>query len=91
MKYLQLKKNNMKIPPFIIELIQRAASSNPKFFKWIQLVSGIVAVIAFIPDLLTFLDITHPNWIDALNDKAVKVGALTAIIMAQLPNPSVKK
>ena len=81
----------MKIPPFIIELIQRALSSNPKFFKWIQIVSGIVAVIAFVPDVFAFLEIPSPSWLAVLNDKAIKVGALTAILMAQLPNPSVKK
>ena len=81
----------MKIPPVLIELLQRLLSENPKFFKWIQLVSGIVAIVAFVPDVLTFLDITHPSWLEVLNDKAVKVGALTAILMAQLPNPSNKK
>ena len=81
----------MKIPPVLIELLQRLLSENPKFFKWIQAVSAVVAVVAFIPDLFTFLDIPHPSWIEVLNDKAVKVGALTAVIMAQLPNPSVKQ
>lgn len=81
----------MKIPPVLIELLQRLLSENPKFFKWIQAISGIVAIVAFIPDVLTFLDIAHPSWIDVLNNAAVKVGALTAILMAQLPNPSDKK
>ena len=81
----------MKIPPVLIELLQRLLSENPKFFKWLQLVSALVAIIAFVPDLLSFLEITSPSWLSVLNDKAVKVGALTAIFMAQLPNPSVKK
>ena len=81
----------MKIPPVLIELLQRVLSDNPKFFKWIQLVSGIVAVIAFIPDVFAFLEIPSPSWLEVLHNSAIKVGALTAILMAQLPNPSVKK
>ena len=81
----------MKIPPVLIELLQRLLSENPKFFKWIQLVSGIVAVIAFVPDVFAFLEIPSPSWLEVLHSSAIKVGALTAILMAQLPNPSNKK
>lgn len=81
----------MKIPPVLIELLQRLLSENPKFFKWIQAVSAIVAVIAFIPDVFAFLEIPSPSWLEFLHSSAVKVGALTAILMAQLPNPSNKK
>ena len=76
----------MKIPPFIIELIQRVATNNPKFFKVIQVISAAVAVVSFIPDLLVYLDIASPSWLELLHDKAVKIGALTAVVMAQLPN-----
>ena len=81
----------MKIPPVVTELLQRIASDNPKFFKWVQVVSAIVAVIAFVPDVLGFLEIPAPSWIELLHDKAIKVGALTAILVAQLPNPNDKK
>jgi xanthine/uracil permease len=80
----------MKVPPVVIELFKRIASDNPSFFKWIQTISAVVAVVAFIPDLLAFLDIAAPSWLDVLHDKTVKVGALTAIIMAQLPNEQKK-
>lgn len=81
----------MKIPPVLLEFVKRIASDNPKFFKWVQVVSAIVAVIAFMPDLLGFLEIQTPSWLDILHDKAIKVGALTAILVAQLPNPQDKK
>ena len=81
----------MKIPPVLLEFMQRIASDNPKFFKWVQVVSAIVAVIAFVPDALGFLEIPVPSWLDILHDKAIKVGALTAILVAQLPNPNDKK
>lgn len=81
----------MKIPPVIIEFLQRVLSDNPKFFKWVQVVSAIVAVIAFMPDLFGFLEIPAPSWLSVLHDKAIKAGALTAILVAQLPNPNDKK
>ena len=81
----------MKIPPVLIELLQRLLSENPKFFKWIQAVSAVVAVVAFIPDLFAFLEIPAPSWLEVLHSSSIKVGALTAVIMAQLPNPSNKK
>jgi len=80
----------MKVPPVVIELFKRIASDNPKFFKWVQALSAIVAVVAFIPDLLAFLDIAVPSWLDVLHDKTVKVGALISIFIAQLPNADKK-
>lgn len=80
----------MKVPPVVIELLQRIASDNPKFFKWVQVISAVVAVVAFIPDLLAFLDIAAPSWLDVLHDKTVKVGALISIFIAQLPNADKK-
>ena len=76
------------MPPVVAEFIQRLLTENPEFFKWIQRVSAVIAVVAFIPDLLAYLEIPTPNWLDILHDKAIKIGALTAIIMAQLPNKS---
>ena len=76
------------IPPFIVELIQRVLNDNPSFFKWIQAISGVIATIAFLPDLLAYLEIQSPDWLTLLNNWAVKLSALTAIIMAQLPNKS---
>lgn len=81
----------MKVPPVLIELLQRIASDNPKFFKWLQAISAVVAVIAFVPDLLAYLEIPSPSWLEFLHNSSVKVGALTAILMAQLPNPADKK
>lgn len=80
----------MKVPPVVIELFKRIASDNPKFFKWVQFVSAVIGIIAFIPDLLAFLDIASPSWLEVLHTKAVKVGALISIFIAQLPNADKK-
>lgn len=79
------------LPPVLIELIQRLFASNPKFFKWVQYISGLVAGIAYLPDLAKFLAIPVPNWLSVLNVATVKVGALTAIVMAQLPNKDINE
>lgn len=78
----------MKIPSVVLELVQRLLTEKPEFFKWVQKVSALIAVVAFLPDLLAYLEIPVPNWLDILHDKAIKIGALTAIFMAQLPNKS---
>lgn len=80
----------MKVPSILTELLQRFATKNPKFFKWIQGISAAVAIVAFIPDLLAYLEIPSPTWLDFLHDRAIKIGALTAVIMAQLPNETKK-
>lgn len=76
----------MKIPPFLIELVQRFAKKNPLFFQYIQLASGIVALVAFLPDLAAFLDVKLPSFFEVLHDKTVKIGAFITILIAQLPN-----
>lgn len=81
----------MKIPSFLVELIQRLFKKNPAFFKKIQLAAGVVAVIAFMPDLLGYLEIGVPNWLHFLESKAVKIGSLITIVMAQIPNEDINK
>jgi len=77
---------NPVLPKFLVELIQRLASKSPKFFQVIQIISGIVAIIAFLPELLVYLSVAVPEWALTLNSLAMKVGALTALIVARLPN-----
>jgi len=79
------------LPPVLIELIQRIFASNPKFFKWVQYFSGIIALVAYLPDFAQFLSIPVPNWLTVLNIATVKAGAITAIIMAQLPNQDINE
>ena len=80
----------MKVPPFIIELVQRFATSNPVWAKRIQLASLIVGVLAWLPELFQFLEIQQSDWMEILHNKFVKIGSLLALIMAQLPNAEKK-
>jgi len=77
---------NPVLPNFLVELIQRLSSKSPKFFQAIQIISGVVAIIAFLPELLVYLSVSVPEWAFTLNSLAMKVGALTALIVARLPN-----
>lgn len=74
------------IPQPILELVSRLFKANPTFFKYVQLVAVVVACISFFPDLLSYLSIPSPHWLVAIDTVAVKVGALVAAFVAQLPN-----
>ena len=76
----------MKLPPFFVDTVKRFVTKNPKYFRHLQVASGIVAVIAFAPELLSYLEIDIPVWMHALESKFVKVGSLLTILIAQLPN-----
>lgn len=74
-----------------LQLLQRVFADNPKFFKVIQWVSITIAAISFLFDFLTETGVQIPNWLVWLNTTAIKVGAITAIIMAQLPNKDINQ
>lgn len=80
----------MKVPPFLTELLGRLISKNPKFFKIIQLLAGLLAAIAFLPELFVFLEIPAPAFLAVVATKSVKIGALITIVLAQLPNADPK-
>ncbi|MGN6476324.1 MAG: hypothetical protein ACTHKV_03790 [Flavipsychrobacter sp.] len=70
---------------FLAELITRLFSKSPKFFRIIQILSGAVVILSTVIDQLRTSGMVLPPWIDFLSATAVKIGGLTAIIMAQLP------
>ena len=76
----------MKVPPFISAALQRFFTANPLWAKRIQAASFALGVIAFIPDILTYLEIPSPTWIEFLHNKVVKIGALLSIVIMQIPN-----
>lgn len=77
------------MPPIIIETIQRFFTKNPTFFKYVQYISALVAVVAYLPDMFAFLSVDLPSWFALINAGSLKVGAFTAIIIAQLPNQDI--
>ncbi len=79
------------VPSFLVDLIQRLFTAKPQFFKYIQIFSGVIALIAFVPDIFAMLDINAPAWLSILNEKSIKAGALMTLLMAQLPNKQVNQ
>lgn len=75
----------MKFPPFILELISRLFSKNPKFFKIIQVISAIIAIITGLPEYLTSLGIVLPDNLITLENKTIAIASIVAMIIAQFP------
>jgi general stress protein CsbA len=74
------------LPKPILELVSRLFSKNPTFFKYVQVVSAIVLVVGYVPEIFNFLEITSPLWITKVVALSLKVGGFVAFLMAQLPN-----
>lgn len=74
-----------------VQFLQRLFTANPKFFKYVQYMSIVIAAISFLMDAFHQFGAAVPAWLQWLNTSAIKVSAITAIIMAQLPNKDVNK
>jgi hypothetical protein len=72
---------------FIAELIGRLFSKNPTFFKVIQVISAIVALITGLPEYLAKAGIDLGPKLLGLENKAIAIAALVALFIAQLPKP----
>lgn len=76
---------------FWISLIDRLLTSNPKFFKYIQWVSIVVAAITGLPGLLAWLHISVPDVILPFYNKTIAAAAFAAAVIARLPNEDKKE
>lgn len=81
----------MKVPIVLTELLQRFVTKNPIWAKRIQAASLIVGALAWLPELLQFLEIQQSAWMEIMHNKFVKIGSLLALIMAQYPNETKSK
>lgn len=70
---------------FFAELVGRLFSKTPAFFKVIQVVSTIVAVITGLPTILTSLSITLPSSITGLENNVVAICGLVSLFISSLP------
>jgi hypothetical protein len=70
---------------FLAELATRLFSGKPKFFaivQWISLiVGGISATVTYLKSNGTVI----PGWLDTVSGVNVVIGAIVAMIIAQLP------
>lgn len=74
---------------FWIDLVSRFFSDNPKFFKYIQYVSIVVAAITGLPELIGYFGITlSGKWL-VFENKTLAIAAIVAAFIAKLPNKDV--
>jgi hypothetical protein len=69
---------------FLKELIQRFFAKSPKFFKIIQVLSGIAFVITGFPMLIAEAGIVLPDNLVALQNKVVAVASIVSFIISKL-------
>lgn len=70
---------------FFAELVGRLFSKTPAFFKVIQVVSTIVAIVTGLPSIITSLGITLPSSITGLENTVVSIAGLVALFISSLP------
>ena len=75
---------------FFVEIIQRIAKDNPRFFKIIQYIAMSLAGAC---TALKFVDpTTHLPWfLFWIQSNTTLVASLVTVVMAQLPNKSVNE
>lgn len=74
----------MQVTDFLVDLVKRFLAKSPKFFKWIQVISLVTALVTGLPDLLETVGIVLPEKFAILQNKAVAIAALVATFIAQL-------
>lgn len=82
----------MKQKNFLLELLVRLSTKNPKFFRILQVIALILgALSAALVYLVDQSQVALPGFITWLQDSTVWVSSLVALILAQLPNPNPEK
>ncbi|MFZ1786719.1 MAG: hypothetical protein WAT92_00345 [Saprospiraceae bacterium] len=69
---------------FLAELILRFGSKSPSFFKIVQIIASILAVITGLPTALTALGLDLPDTWDSWIMKAVSAASIGALFIAKL-------
>lgn len=73
---------NQAIVKFLQETLQRIFQKSPTFFKWWQIITGVLTCIAGIPFLMTNLGITLPEPFATMSNKAVTFAGGGAFFMS---------
>lgn len=71
---------------FIPELLVRLISEKPSFFTTIQIISGVIGGLSWTFTKLHEYGLSLPPSLAWIEGGAMQLGAITAIVMAQLPN-----
>jgi len=71
---------------FASELALRLFSEKPQFFSILQWVAAAVGAISGLISYLESVGKEIPAWLHTIGNVNVTIAAITAVIMAQLPN-----
>lgn len=80
-----MKKDSSQIISFIVELYKRFGLKSPKFFQVIQFIGIIATAIAWVPDLLQYLDIIPNEIYSKTLEVSLKVAGIITWVIAKLP------
>ena len=70
---------------FLKETINRFGLKSPKFFQVYQMIGLVLTGIGFIPDIITWLDLTPTPIVSKYVSLAVKVAGGIMWLMAKIP------
>lgn len=70
---------------FFAELVGRLFSKTPTFFKVIQIVSTLVAIVTGLPSIITGLGIALPASVTGLENTVLSVAGLVGLFISSLP------
>jgi len=74
----------MNLITFVSELLLRFFGKTPSFFKWVQVIAVVMALLTGLPAFLEQSGVVLPGYIQAIASKIVSVAAVVAAIIAQL-------
>lgn len=70
---------------FLTEIVVRLRNKSPKFFKVLQVISILVALIPGIPTFLDYLGIVLPDFLIAIENKTIAIAGIVAAFLTGLP------
>jgi ABC-type hemin transport system substrate-binding protein len=77
-----------QIANWFVEFFKRFGTPQPKFFKVLTIIGAIATVLAFAPQLLTFLDLSLPVAWTPWTERILKIAGITTIIVSRLTTQS---
>lgn len=80
--------NNNQLLNFLIELFQRLRTKKPKFFVYLQWITGALGAITGLPSFLAQFNITLPPAATAMENKYVAWATIGFLIASQLTSAS---
>ncbi len=76
---------NNPIWQFLKEIVVRLRAKSPVFFKILQYISLATTLIPGIPMFLTYVGVTLPDFLVAIQDKAIVIAGIVATFLTGLP------